>query len=74
MTPQCKDCRYWSDMIARVVAGATNPRGDIEAICLGAVSPHAGRYTVGRDTCDDFRAGEPVDAPRMTMRRAAGRS
>ena len=61
----CDGCRYWSDMIARAGGGTTNPRGDIEALCLAAGGPNASKYTTAEMTCSAFArdtAGK-TDAP-----------
>lgn len=50
----CDGCRYWSDMIARAGGGTTNPFGDVEALCLAAAGPHAGKYTTAEWTCTAF--------------------
>lgn len=61
----CSGCRYWSEMVARAGAGTTNPRGDVEAMCL-ADGPQASRYTAAEDTCPSFArdtAGKVDDPP-----------
>ena len=60
----CDGCRYWSDMVARAGSGTTNPRGDVEAMCLSAGS-RKGQYTTSEETCEAFardNAGK-VDSP-----------
>lgn len=54
----CEACRWWSEMLA-----ASTGAGNVKALCLSATSPHAGRWMVGRGSCDQFQAGAPVDAP-----------
>lgn len=49
----CEGCRYWSDMLARAGGGTTNPRGDVEAMCLAA-GPNGGKYTTAGMTCPAF--------------------
>lgn len=58
MSATCETCRYWS---ARV--GAMDPEGGQMAICLpqsGGI--FAGEYVTGRQSCDAFADGQPVDA------------
>jgi len=43
---KCKNCRYWSEMLAQALDG-----GPVEAICLNALSPHSGQYTAGIQSC-----------------------
>lgn len=55
MKGYCMDCRYWSDMIAR------SGKSGIEALCLSAASPNMQRYMTGRNGCDAWKSGPPVD-------------
>lgn len=63
MTDVCQKCRYWSEMIARAGGGTTNPTGAVEALCLSASGPKAGKYTTSAMTCSSFKVGEVVDSP-----------
>ncbi len=58
----CESCRFWSDMIARAGACTTNPRGDVEALCLNPTSRNYSEYTVESAACDVFEPGAPIDA------------
>jgi hypothetical protein len=55
----CGGCRYWSEMIAMA-----DERG-VQAMCLSAISPQAGKYTTKRTTCKDWKSGHlgAVDDP-----------
>jgi hypothetical protein len=46
----CKNCRYWSEMIA---GNMHNNGGEIGALCLRATSPHKGQYMSARGTCSE---------------------
>lgn len=54
----CESCRYWSDRVAR-----QDGTGPLQALCLpqsGGI--FAGEYVTGRQSCDAFADGHPVDA------------
>lgn len=59
-TKNCAGCRYWSEMIAQSVNG-----GPVEALCLAAAGPLAGKYTTGGMTCSAWKSGHhgAVDEP-----------
>jgi hypothetical protein len=59
-TRNCKGCRFWSEMIAQSIGGRP-----VEALCLAAGGPHAGKYTAGHVTCDSWKSGHlgAVDDP-----------
>lgn len=57
MEMKCKDCRYWSEMVAR------SCQGGVEALCLSPRSPNRQAHTLGNDGCDYFEEGDPVDLP-----------
>ena len=60
----CKDCRYWSEMIAMAI----DARG-VVAYCLAPENRESGdeNYKKGNDSCDNFLAGRgelgAVDEP-----------
>jgi len=54
----CGECRYWSELAARVPAGAIL----VEALCLVAAGPKAGSYVRGLDGCEQWAGGAPIDA------------
>jgi hypothetical protein len=62
-TPDCKGCRYWSELIARSI------RLEVHALCLaprtGQGAIHAGDYTANWQTCPAWASGHlgPVDEP-----------
>lgn len=45
----CETCRYWSDMLAMAQGG-----GPVRAVCLSAMSPMAGQWMAGAQTCKDW--------------------
>jgi len=56
----CKDCKFWSQMIAQVLDG------DVQALCLNYdESPYKGKYTRERQTCVAFEKGTAVDDPKL---------
>lgn len=59
-TRNCAGCRFWSEMIAQCRGG-----GPVEALCLSDSSPHSGKYTTARITCDAWKSGHlgAVDDP-----------
>lgn len=57
MEMKCKDCRYWSEMVAR------SCQGGVESLCLSCVSPLFHCYTLESNGCGYGVAGLPVDAP-----------
>lgn len=58
-TGDCKGCRYWSEMLARV-DGWT-----MKAACLQRSSKHHGNYTPSWATCDGWASGHfgAIDEP-----------
>jgi hypothetical protein len=57
----CDSCRWWSDRIAR-----SDGTGPLQALCLpqsGGI--FAGEYVTGRQSCDAFADGQPVDAAQV---------
>lgn len=59
-TRNCAGCRYWSEMIARSCGG-----GPVEAVCLHSSSPHKGKFTPPRTTCEAWASGHlgAIDEP-----------
>ena len=55
----CKDCRFWSEMIAHAL------EGQLEAYCLAPNGPHHGRFTPRLESCDHWADGSlgAVDVP-----------
>jgi hypothetical protein len=51
MNGRCRDCQFWSEMIARAVGGP------VEAMCLAPATPRYGKYTRGGEGCSSFLAG-----------------
>ena len=63
MTKQsCNLCRYWSEMLAH---SGPDTGGDIAAMCLSNDSQSRLKYTVGSQSCGDFKSGEfgAIDQP-----------
>ncbi len=56
----CADCRYWSDMAARM-----HGRWAMEALCLNQASPGFDRWIVGGMSCPAWASGHfgAVDGP-----------
>lgn len=55
----CAKCRYWSELDAQATG-----REPLQARCLApAGGAFAGEYVTGRQSCDSFSEGEPIDAP-----------
>lgn len=60
-TRDCKGCRYWSEMVAKVEGG------EVLALCLarGGAARQGGLYTYARLTCPAWKSGHhgAVDDP-----------
>lgn len=56
----CRNCRFWSEMCAQSIGGS-----EMEALCLSADGPKAGRFTSGSDRCTSWKSGHlgAIDAP-----------
>lgn len=59
-TKDCAGCRFWSEMIAM----ANDDRG-LQAMCLSSDGPLARKYTVGVQTCTEWKSGHlgAIDQP-----------
>ena len=58
-TKNCKDCRFWSEMIAK------SEGSGVVAICISSDSKEKGKYKFGLDKCDEYKSGHhgAVDSP-----------
>lgn len=61
MKQTCKDCKYWSKMIAK------SEDGIIKAMCLD-LEKEVSAFTPEHHTCDNFAQGEPIDKPGVSKR------
>ena len=62
MKLKCKDCRYWSEMLAKTAHGI------VVAMCLCDQSPNVEVYTAPHSGCGHGEEGEAIDAPGGTGR------
>jgi len=46
----CKTCRFWSDKLAQSIGC-----GPMEAYCLSPGSKYSGKYTTGRQGCNNWK-------------------
>ena len=72
MPRQCQNCRYWSEMKARVRGGS------LDAVCVAPVDPSAtqqGQFTNSSQTCAAWRTGilGAIDKPNTDPERYAAR-
>ena len=58
-TKNCKGCRYWSEMLAKVDGCS------VKAMCINKESQNIGNYTFATTTCIKWKSGElgAVDSP-----------
>ncbi len=62
-TKNCKGCRYWSEMIAKLEAGI------VVAMCINSESLEKGNYKSGWSKCDSWKSGQygAIDTPGMSL-------